>query len=225
MKLRKAKLIKNIQGALTKLGYLEFKDTLTGASGLFIKQVQNGLYLTLGLEISNYYDSKFSASYYLSKTTRWGSVWGDIPKESYERIGHFLTKEERLRYLDKDHNKGKITDAWWNGNEDSSIKSFLEVVKITEKRFLKQEGLLSAIENSSEIRELADYASSVIKMIDSGGSNITDYKFVPPKPIDDIPIEWFEAAENVIFNNSGILNANTVKLLAADAWRQSLTKK
>lgn len=225
MKLTKAKLVKSLQGALRQLGYLEVKDTLTGASGLFIKHVENSFYLMLGLEFSNYYDSKFSASYYLSKTTRWGSLWGDIPKESYERVGHFLTNEERIAYLDKEYTKERITDAWWNGNEVRELKKFVAVVEITEKRFLEQEGLLSAIENSSEVKELVDYASSVIKMIASGGSNMTDYQFIPPKPIDDIPIEWFEAAEYVILNNSGILNANTVKLLAADAWRQNLTKK
>lgn len=225
MKLTKTQLIKKVKDTLSKLGYFESKDTLTGASGLFIKQVGNGFYLTLGLEISNFYESKFSASYYLSKTTRWSSVWGDIPKSSYERIGHFLTREERFTYLDDEHNEERVTDAWWNGNEEREIQNFLKVVEITEKRFLGQEALLSDIENSSEVKELANDASSVIKLMESGGSNMTDYRFVQQNPVDDIPMEWFEAAENVIVRNNGILNANTVKLLAADAWRQNLTKK
>ena len=45
-------------------------------------------------------------------------------------------------------------------------------------------------------------------------------EFQPNKIIDEIPFIWFEAAESVIRDNNGILNKNTVKLLAADAWRQ-----
>jgi hypothetical protein len=75
------------------------------------------------------------------------------------------------------------------------------------------------------VKELADYSAGVIKMIEPGESTKGNYRFVPQKPIDDIPIEWFEAAEKVISNKNGILNANTVKLLAADAWRQKLIMK
>ncbi len=227
MKLTKTQLIKKVKDILKDLGYLELKDTLTGATGLFIKQTENGFYLTLGLEISNYYDSNFSASYYYSKTTRWGSIWGDIPKGSYERIGHLLTSEERIFYLESEYNEEGLTDAWWNGNKESEVEKFLDVVRITEKRFLAEEGLLSAIENSSEVKQLADYSSRVIKLMDLGGSNRAEHRFVPQKPIDDIPIDWFKAAENIILNSDGDLNANanTVKLLAADAYRQNLTRK
>lgn len=85
MKLTKAKLINATQDKIKNLGYKLFVDSITGADGLFIKRIRDEYFLSLGLERSNYYDSKFSASFYLSKTTIWGAWWGDIPKESYQR--------------------------------------------------------------------------------------------------------------------------------------------
>lgn len=153
------------------------------------------------------------------------SVWGDIPKESYQRISQFLTKQERKIYLDDEYNKDGIVDGWWNGNDEREIKKFIKVIEISERRFLEQESLFYKIENSSEVKELSNYAFDVLKMIESGGSNLNNFKYIPQKSIDDISLKWFKAAEKVLLNKEGILNKNTVKLLAADAWRQIILKQ
>lgn len=222
MKLTKSKLIKLTELGLKELGYKEVKDTITGAQGLYIKKVKVGFYLTLGLTISRYYDSLFTASFYLSKTTIWSAVWGDISKNSYQRIGHFLTTEDRGRLLNKEYSLENVRDAWWDINDNSAIVYFLESVQIAEERFLDQPNLFYDIERSEEINRLSRLATSVIKKMDLNEITKYEYQFVPEKPIDGIPLEWFKLAERVIVEESGILNYNTVKRLAADAYRQKL---
>lgn len=220
MKLSKSQLIKATKNKILELGYHEIKDTITGANGFFTKSLDNNFYITLGLEISRFYDSMFTASFYLSKTTRWGSVWGDIPSESYERVGSFLTKEERAELLNEEFSKEGVIDAWWDGFKKQEVDKFLKVVEIAEKRFLAQANLFSNIENSIEIKWLVEYVSSVFALINEDRIKDAKYEFVPLKTKDDIPIDWYKAAEKTIRNKKGVLNLNTVKLLAADAWKQ-----
>ena len=222
MKLTKSKLIKITRNGLKELGYKEVKDTITPAQGLYIKIVEKDFYLTLGLTISRYYHSMFTASFYLSKTTIWALFGGDIPKNSYERVGCFLTKKEKEVLLEDTYSKEGVNDAWWNLENENVLEHFFETVKITEKRFLDQPGLFDKIKNSSLVNELHKLAKMVIEAIDSTNKNEYNYQYIPEKPIDDIPMEWFKAAERVISNENDILNINTVKRLAADAWRQNL---
>ena len=126
MKLTKAKLINATRDELIEMGYREVKDTVSGANGLFIKPIPEGFFLSLGLTISKFYDTRFTASLYLSKTTRWGSSWGDIPYESYRRVGRFLTKDERRLYLDDVHNAEGVSDAWWHFDSEGDIQKFIE---------------------------------------------------------------------------------------------------
>ena len=226
MKLKKRKLLEETRDKVLALGYSEFKDSLMGTEGLFVKRLANGLLLTLGLEMSRLYDSRFTASYYLSKTTRWGAIWGDIPDECYGRVGRFLTTEERKLYLDAEHSKEGVIDAWWNANEYGAFENFFRVLEVTEARFLSQENLFSRIENSSDVRELASYSSGVIALVvDAKLPTRYDYQYIPSAPVDDVPLDWFKAAESTLLKQKGILNANTVKLLAADAWRQFKIKE
>jgi hypothetical protein len=220
MKLTKAKLIGITAKKLNELGYIELQDTLTGSNGLFGKKIQKDFFLTLGLEISRYYHSMFTASFYLSKTTRWGSVWGDIPHECYERVGHFLTPEERKKYLSEEFHQEGVIDAWWDGANEKEVANFIKIVKISEERFVGQKDLSHKIESSTEIKELSESAAIVIDKATTNNFNGRSYQFLPTKVIDDIPINWFRAAEEVLSQRKPILNANTVKLLAADAWHQ-----
>lgn len=201
------------------MGYKYVTNTSTGANELFIKVVDDNFFLSLGIITSNYYDLWFTASYYLSKSTRWSSVWGDIPQESYKRIGDFLTTEERLLYLDDEYNEPGVLDSWWY-NDNAGVKKFLEVLKITESRFLEQKDLFKNISNSKEVSEFAVYASSAFNLMKMGVDNTFEYNYVPAKPINGIPIDLFKVAEKVLFFTNGILNKNTVKGLAADVWRQ-----
>ena len=150
MKLTKQKLIQHTGDELTKLGYREFNDTITGAYGLFVKRITPNFFLTLGFTKSRFYDSRFTADFYLSKTTIWSAIWGDIPRQSFERVGSFLTKEERAFYLDEDQQEVG-GDAWWQADRDGDIHKFIETIKITQERFLSQDRLFGNIENSVEI--------------------------------------------------------------------------
>jgi hypothetical protein len=223
MKLKKATLLKAINASMIGLGYQNVKDTITGAEGLFIKVVKNDFFLSLGLTISNFYDTRFTVSFYLSKITKWGATWGDIPDESYERPGKFLTKEERQLYLDKEHNDG--IDVWWHSDREGDYEKFIQVIKITEPRFLGQKDLFFKIENSNEVQKLAGYVASVFRLMRKGLDD-NDYKYfcLPKNKVDDIPEEWFKAAEMTLRQNGGIVTINTVKGLAGDAWRQNIIK-
>ncbi|SCW65912.1 hypothetical protein [Mucilaginibacter sp. NFR10] len=217
----KDKLIRLTKEQLRTLGYKFIKDSLTGAQGLFLKQVNDKYFVMLGLTISKNYPEMFTASFYLSKITIWGALWGDIPCESYERISKFLNIEERRRLLDDRFCLPGIVDGWWKADENG-IVDFLNTLKITEIRFLSQENLFEKIESSRDIQELFNLSKKVINRIKVNDDGYYTLRFCPSKPIDDIPADWFKAAEKVIIDEKSILNANTVKRLAADAFRQKL---
>jgi len=222
MRITKKKLIIITKAGIENLGYKEIQDTITVAQGLYIKLIENGLYLSIGLTISRYHDSMFTASFYLSKTTNWATYGGDIPKQSYQRVGHLLTKEERNILLDEKYTKDGINDAWWNAQNQKEVNNFIKTLNITEKRFLNQANLMIDIQNSKDVNELGKLAKMVIHKVDHDNIDKFNYQFIPKKPIDNIPIEWFKAAEIVIKSENAVLNINTVKLLAADAYRQRI---
>lgn len=219
MKLTKAKLLNKVRERLIRMGYNEMRDTITAAEGLFIKRLPPVFYLSLGFTISRFYESRFTAAYYLSKTTLWAATWGDIPQEAYKRVGVFLSSEERALYLDAEYGIAEGSDAWWSGDKDQDIFNFLETIRLSESRFLGQDNLFQKVESSVEVKELVDHVLGVFEIIDKGENDKYEYQFIPEKK-QIIPIEWFKAAEVALKNKGGILNKNTVMRLAADAWRQ-----
>ena len=225
MKLNKNKLIGITKIGLNQLDYKEVKDTITVAQGLYIKSVGVDFYLTLGLTISRYYECMFTASFYLSKTTIWATYGGDIPRNSYQRIGHFLSRQEREFLLGTDYSSEGVRDAWWNAEDKMSISHFLETVRITEDRFLNQPNLFVDIQNSKDIIELEKLAKMAEDRVQANDLSQYDYRFIPQKAIDGIPIEWFKAAEKVLEYKKIKLNIDAVKRLAADAYRRQLYSK
>lgn len=204
---------------MSNLGYTPIKTTIIPAQGLYIKTVGE-LYLSLGLTIHRFYDCKFTGSYYLSKVASWATYGGDIPKSSCCRVGQFLTELERESLLDKDQYKVG-NDAWWDLDDEGAIESFLEAVRIAENRFVDQEGLIYAIHNSKSIDEMCRLSQLTLNIISANTLSAGDFKFTPNKPIDNIPLEWFMAAEQAIKIEGTILNVNTVKSLAARAYVQN----
>ncbi len=63
------------------------------------------------------------------------------------------------------------------------------------------------------------YAEKVKETVSKNQMDGT-FTFLPAKEIDDIPLIWFKASEMVLKENKEILNAHTVRRLAADAYRQ-----
>lgn len=215
MKLTKVKLIQAVKPRLEKLGYLYLKDSISGAQGLFGKKISNEMYLTLGLTIHRFYDDAFTGSFYLSKTTEWAACYGDIPKECYKRPGYFLSKEE-LDFMNQ-----KAPDIWWSGLNEDSVASFVNLIQKTESRFLSQEGLIKRIEKSTNVDILYKRSLWVKRLVANRTPDI-QYNFLPQKNIDNIPMDWFKAAEIVLAECEVLLKNQTVKGLAADAYRQYL---
>ncbi|MGJ1405519.1 hypothetical protein ACR79N_21265 [Sphingobacterium siyangense] len=219
MKLTKAKLVAKVKAPLATSGYLYFKNSIPSAQGFFSKKLENGFYLSLGLTISRYMESEFTGSFYYSKTARWACVWGDIPTESYVRPGSLMSTEERRVYFNTENEQ--LRDYWWDGFDDSSIASFIEVIKLTESRLYEDRLLTKRIEDSLSVSQLKNYADEVKKLVsDIEKLNFT-YFYLPEKEIDGIPPQWFKASEYVLKKQNGILNKNTVKNLASDAFIQS----
>lgn len=220
MKLTKAKLTSKVKAPLAILGYTFFKESISDAQGFFSKKLENGFYLTLGLTIHRYMESDFTGNFYYSKTTRWSSVWGDIPKESYERPGFLMSTEEGKVYFDTENEK--LRDYWWDGFNDSSVASFIEVIKFTESRLYKDPLLTQKIEDSLSVSQLKNYADEVKKFVISIEKLNLSYSYLPDKEIDGIPIQWFKASEYILKMHEGILNKNTVKALASDSFIQNI---
>lgn len=220
MKLAKAKLIAKVKAPLEKLGYIFFKEPISSAQGFFSKKLDNGFYLTLGLTISRYMESNFTGTFYYSKTTRWAAVWDDIPEESYIRPGSLMSTEERKVYFGIENEQ--LSDYWWDGFDDSSVASFIEVIKLTESRFYEDQLLTKKIDDSLIVSQLKNYADEVKKLVsDIEKLNFT-YSYLPDKEVNRIPMRWFKASEYVLKKLNGILNKNTVKNLASDAFIQRI---
>lgn len=223
MKLTKAKLIAKVKAPLEKLGYIFFKEPISSAQGFFSKKLDNGFYLTLGLTISRYMENSFTGSFYYSKTTRWAAVWDDIPEESYIRPGYIMSTEERKAYFDTENEQ--LRDYWWDGFDDSSVASFIEVIKLTESRLYEDRFLTKKIEDSHSVSQLKNYADEVMKLVaDIEKLNFT-YSYLPDKEVNGIPMRWFKTSEYVLKKHNDILNTNTVKNLASDAFIQSTIEK
>ena len=220
MKLNKRILNKLVGPHLIARGFTEFKDSICGTSGLFVKQVDNGLYLSLGLNIHRFYDSMFTCDLYLSRTTRIYSCWGDIPSACCTRLGQLLNSDELLKFSSDNE---CVRDLWWDASNGNEI-SFFEVLDIAIARHIANDLLIASLQKSEDLTKLCKQASSVIEMIRCGSLDSQySYHFIPDREIDGIPMEWFCAAEIVlrkdIINETKYLS-NLVKQLAADAYRQ-----
>ena len=215
MKLTKAKLISNLTPCLQELGYLWFKDSISPFQGLYAKKVGEGMFLTLGLTISKYYDDLFTGSFYLSRTTRIGCIWGDIPYKSYVRPGLLLDDMEIVEFRNENSIKN---DLWWKGLIPSSTKNFISCLILAENKLLGDEELHKQIICSSDVDKLYADSHKTIDIVDK--IPIFNFKYLPVKCIDNIPKKWFMAAEYILSTGNGVINKNTVKDLAADAYRQ-----
>lgn len=222
MRLKKKELLKNLSPQIFGLGFMEFKDTIYGTSGLFIRRVQGGLYLSIAFNISRLYDSLFTCDLYLSRTTRIGCLWGDIPLGSYTRPGFLLTQEERESYV---VDGIFAPDIWWDGAKDGDYDDFIRVLQLALPRFTADEELIRSIYDSKELESLYTTAQRVRMLAREMPSPLSyeGYKYLPPKKVDNIPMTWFCAAEKVLTKTkSTLINRLLVIKTAADAYRQEL---
>ncbi len=217
MNLNKKKLINELERGLTKQGFVEFKETFLGADGFFVKKIQPNLYLSLGLVISRFEKENFTGSFYLSKTTCWSCTWGDIPKNSYQRIGFLLNDRKKTSLLGADYEV--VEDNWWNATSPNAFDNFINAVQVAEINFITPE-LIQDIEKSSDVTNLYELASKVITKIKEKKDNEDlEFQFTPLKEVDNVPRVWFQKAEIILKENKQIVNQNKVRLLASDAYR------
>ena len=141
---------------------------------------------------------------------------GDIPKKSYERIGFLLTDEELYNYRDEG---SLLRDIWWKGFVPTSVDDFLFRVKQCEPRICNDLMLREEIEKSTDVKKLHELSIKVMEIVDNLPEQC-NYKFIPPKEIDNIPMKWFMAAEKVLCSTKSVVNKNTVKDLASDTYIQ-----
>ena len=134
MKLNRKKLQKIVSPYLFELGYLFFKESRNLTDGLYAKKLANGLFITLGLNISRLYDCQFTIDLYLSRTTTIACCWKDIPRDCYSRPGFYLTEEELKPY---EHDGKIIKDLWWSVDEES-INDFVQILKKAQRRGRKR---------------------------------------------------------------------------------------
>ncbi|MDQ1161350.1 hypothetical protein QE422_001718 [Chryseobacterium sp. SORGH_AS 447] len=215
----KRKLITEFENSLKEQDYIYFKDSFLGATALFVKKINPNLFLTLGLETSRYEKDIFTASLYLSKTTCWSCIWGDIPQESFNRIGFLLNENDKNRFLGVDYEPG-VKDIWWNIYSPNTHSKFIDAIQEAEIKFITPE-LIKDIYESSDVSILYELATNVIDLIKNRDHRLSDFdfRFTLEKQIDNIPDVWFKSAEIVLSQSEEATNKNRIKLLASDAYR------
>lgn len=226
--LTKNELIKQIGQGLKALGYSEIEETektLDGCNALFYKQFDD-LILTLGLELSTRYKERFTASYYLSPSFNWGYMPPGFPIRAYQRVGHFLTNEQRLRLLDAFFNAPGVIDAWWNGFQADVVNNFLEAVQLSEPCFLEQPGLKGEILSCEKIIKYMDMISKTISLSNTLQEIPSGLAAQPKRHLAKISTKFYWAAELVLITSKPeSVSSSFVQLLAVDSWRCEALKK
>ena len=192
-----------------KLGYHHFKDNLFP---LYAKKIREGWFLSLGLTIHRFYDDQFTVDLFLARYVAMNYLSFDIPKDSSKRIGELLSEKERLDYFGD-----SIIDHWWSLYNDSPEESIVELVKLVEPRLSNDKDLMDRIMKSREAQQTYDDVQEVTRAFVSGCySHNPDY--CPFNPKNDIPIDWFWAAETIMRNQGR--HPSWVQKVAEQAYRQ-----
>lgn len=197
-----------------EMGYTYFKDTISAASGLFAKKIDDKIYLSVGITTSNLFYNSFTCDYYMGQSLTFAWLFEGI-RDAYKRPCQLLSHEE----LNKYQSNGVLSELyWWYSDDDKSIESFKEAVRITEARFINNIELRERVAANEGTKHQHDLATRVRMLVQSGVPDI-ETQFVPEKEKDGIPLIWFVAAEYVQ-KDEKYFNKNTVFRLAADAYRQ-----
>ena len=202
-----------------EMGYTYFKDTISAANGLFAKKIDDHIYLSIGITISNLFENSFTCDYYMAQSLRFAVLYEGI-RDAYPRPCQLLPKEELDKYL----SNGVLSELyWWYSDDDNSIKSFKEAVRLTEPRFVSNLELRERVTANEGTKHQHDLTTRVRMLVQSGVPDF-ETQFVPEKEKDGIPLIWFTAAEYVQ-KDEEYFNKNLVFSLAADAYRQYVLDK
>jgi len=220
MSLTKKQLIKHFKEGLKSLGYSEMRESQLGTAGFFCKSLDDGMYLTLGLEISHLYECRYTASFYWSMTTQWSTIGGDIPKDCYCRINKLMSEHEKEKAF------GNDPLCWWNRLDNQSVDTFLHSIKVTELRLLCNGDLKERIIQSHDVQRLSMIAETIKSYYFNGFIVPPEFEYIytPTHEIDGVPQRWFEITEFILRNiiKDERTNKYMVIIKASDAYRQFL---
>ena len=215
MKVTRKQLFKKLIPFFEKeMGYTYFKDTISPASGLFAKKIDEKIYVCIGIDTSNLYENAFDCNYYMGLSLTYALLYEGI-RDAYLRSWQLFSEEE----LNKYRSIGAFSEYfWWHSDDDNSIESFKDAVRLTEPRFINNLCLRERIAANEEAKHQHDLTTKVRMLVQCGVSDF-ETQFVPEKEKDDIPLIWFIAAEYVQ-KDEEYFNKNLIFSLAADAYRQ-----
>lgn len=213
MKIKKNYLIKALRPGFGAIGYHFFKDSISGAQGLFGKKVSDDLYLQAALNIHRFYDDAFTVDLCFKNVTRLFDRRADIPRWCIIRPGELLSTEERLKYFHVD-----VLDYWWSLNDDIR-PSFFDVISLVEQRLVNNSDLTSKIRESIRLKSCELYEKWVIEYyIQKQFPN--DLQYTPDKPKDDIPLDWFRASETLLLTLFDETSFAQVCAVASESFRR-----
>jgi hypothetical protein len=220
--LSKRQLVSTLERDLRGLGYEPVPGPLpSGASGLLYKRLGE-LVLTLGIEISELHEQRFTGSFYLSRTFTWALVFRDFPPEAYARVGSFLLERERNQLLTEEFCEPGVEDAWWIGFTEDAARSFTEAIRNAEPRFVSQEGLREAVLSSEGPERQARLVDRALVESARHDRRPQSLEHQPKRYPKKVPEKWFWASELALSASGAIPNEKTVVRLAVDAWRTAL---
>lgn len=215
MKVTRKQLFKKLIPFFEKeMGYTYFKDTISPASGLFAKKIDEKIYVCIGIDKSNLYENAFDCNYYMGQSLTYALIYEGI-RDAYLRSWQLFSEEE----LNKYRSIGAFSEYfWWHSDDDNSIESFKDAVRLTEPRFINNLCLRERVAANEEAKHQHDLTTKVRMLVQCGVSDF-ETQFVPEKEKDGIPLVWFTAAE-FAQKDERYFNKHAVFRLAADAYRQ-----
>lgn len=217
MKLTKQNLNRLLKNKFENLGYTYFVGSIEDTDGLYCKKIADDLFLSIGVNRSRLYDDRFTVDMYLGQTTNIYCCWGDIPKSCCTRPGFLLSDKELSTFTEEEN----IThDLWWK-SDDESLRSFFQIFDLAENNILKDEILISKIQESIDSNILFDLSKKIINRVKSENVDyVREYRCIPSKEKDKIPLNWFKAAEEEILESKVCeLSKYRVEMASADAYR------
>lgn len=166
------------------------------------------LILTVGLIESVRHKERLTAELALSGHTQLTMSFPDAPR-ARQRVGGFLTPEERQALLDPEYCAPGVRDAWWNGRTAESVRRIAEAIELAVPRFLGQPGLAEEIERSR------GHQAYVARLAAVAQTSVPPIHLATRSP----PSEWIEAAYKLLTEAAPKHRRRFAEEVAADAWR------
>ena len=74
-----------------EMGYTYFKDTILADGGIFIKKIDDKIYVCIGIDTSNLFVNSFTCNYYMGQSLTYALLYEGI-RDAYMRPCQLLSK-------------------------------------------------------------------------------------------------------------------------------------